>query len=158
VREGKEPRKVPVADGSWFINCTSHLRNRPHEPVLQDGGVVCAPQFTLGFTGTSAYYVTHLWYRDALGAVAPELFRIRIDVEPKLRFAPQLALMVMANMALAGARLPPSIVSKFRGDFNKWYPLHRQIPMIARVMSTRREVVRKAERLLGKRFADAPEA
>jgi hypothetical protein len=158
LREGKEQRKVPVADGSWFINCTTHPRDFPHEPVLQDGGVVCAPQFALGFTGTSAYYMTHLWYRGELGPVAPEFFRIRVDVEPKLRFAPHLALMVMANMALAGARLPLSIVSKFQGDFNKWYPLHRQIPMIVRVMSTRREMIRKAEKLLKKRFADAPEA
>ena len=156
LREGKEERKVPVADGSWFINCTSHLRHVPHEPVLQDGGVVCAPQFAMGFSGTSAYYLTHLWYRDALASVAPELFRLRVDVEPKLRFAPHMALMVMANMALA--RPPLSLASKFEGDFSKWYPFYRQIPMIVRVMSTRGEVIRKAEKLLKKRFGDAPEA
>ena len=156
LREGKEERKVPVADGSWFINGTSHFRHLPHEHVLQDGGVVCAPQFALGFTGTSAYYLTHLWYRGALGSVAAELFRFRIDVEPKLRFAPQLAVMVMANMALA--RLPLPIVSRFQGDMNKWYPFYRQIPVIARVMSTRGEVIRKAEKFLKKRFGDAPEA
>jgi len=156
LSEGKEQRRVPVADGSWFVNCTTHLRQVPHQPVLQDGGVVCAPQYVLGFTGTSAYYLTHLWYRGELGPLAPELFRIRVDVEPKLRFAPQLALMVLANMALAGARLPLSIVSKFQGDFNKWYPLHRQLPMIVRVMSTRGKMIRKAEKLLNMRFADAP--
>jgi hypothetical protein len=126
--------------------------------VLQDGGVVCAPQFAMGFTGTSAYYLTHLWYRGELGSVAPDLFRLRVDVEPKLRFAPHLALMVMANMAIAGAHLPLSIVSKFRGDFNKWYPFYRQIPMILRIMSTRSEMIRKAEKFLKKRFADAPDA
>ncbi len=156
LREGKEERKVPVADGSWFINSTSHLRQVPHEPVLQDGGVVCAPQFALGFTGTSAYYLTHLWFRGELDAIAPELFRIRVDVEPKLRFAPHMALMVMANMALA--RPPLSLASKFEGDMNKWYPFYRQIPTIVRMMSTRGEVIRKAEKLLMKRFADAPEA
>jgi hypothetical protein len=158
VRDGKDQREVPVADGAWFINCTTHFRPIPHEPVLQDSGVVCSPQFAMGFTGTSAYYVTHLWYRNELAAVAPELFRARIDVEPKLRFAPQLGLMVMANMAMAGARLPVSIASRFQGDFNKWYPLHRQVPMIARIMRSRREVLRKADRILRTRFSDAPDA
>src|SRR5450432_3327305 len=104
LRDGGDRREVPVADGSWFINCTSHLRPGPHEPVLQDSSLVCAPQYAMGFTGTTAYYVTHLWYRNELAPIAPDLFRVRVDVEPKLRFAPQLGLMVMANMAMAGAR------------------------------------------------------
>jgi hypothetical protein len=157
VREGSTSRQVPVAEGSWFINCTSHLHDIAHEAVLQDSGVVCAPQWAMGFTGTSAYFVTHLWFRDELAKVAPELFRIRINVEPKLRFVPQMGLMVMANMALAGAHLPFSVPSRFQGDFNKWYPLHRQVPTIARVLASRGEVVRKAERLVKLRFSDSPD-
>lgn len=122
LREGAQRREVPVADGSWFINCTTHFRPIPHEPILQDGGAVCAPQFAMGFSGASAYYVTHLWYRNQLAPVASQFFRARVDVELKLRFGPHVALMVMANMALAGARLPLSIFAKFRGDLNKWLP------------------------------------
>jgi hypothetical protein len=158
LRDGGDRREVPVADGSWFINCTSHLRPGPHEPVLQDSSLVCAPQYAMGFTGTTAYYVTHLWYRNELAPIAPDLFRVRVDVEPKLRFAPQLGLMVMANMAMAGVRLPISIASRFQGDFNKWYPLHRQLRMMARVTTSRGETLRKAERLLKTRFSDAPDA
>jgi len=158
LREGKERREVAVADGSWFVNCTSHLRSLPHEPVLQDSGLVCAPQVAMGFTGTTAYYVTHLWYRDQLAAIAPVLFRVRLDIEPKLRFAPQMGLMVMANMAMAAAHLPLSVVSRFRGDFNKWYPLHRQLPMLARILASRGAILRKAERILKIRFSDGPDA
>lgn len=158
LREGKERREVPVAEGSWFINCTTHLRHIPHEPVLQDGGIVCAPQNAMGFTGTTAYFITHLWYLNELAAIAPEFFRIRIDIEPKLRFATSAALMIMANMALAGPRLPFSIPSRFEGDFHKWYPLHRQLPTLARILATRGKVIRRAERLIKARFSDAPEA
>jgi hypothetical protein len=158
LREGAQRREVPVADGSWFINCTTHFRAIPHEPILQDGGAVCAPQFAMGFSGTSAYYVTHLWYRNELAAIAPQLFRARVDVEPKLRFGPHVALMVMANMALAGARLPLSIFAKFRGDLGKWFPLHRQLPVMLRVVSRRGEVLRKAEELLKTRYSDAVDA
>jgi len=157
LRQGKERRDVPVAEGSWFINCTTHFRYVPHEPVLQDSGIVCAPQYAMGFSGTSAYFVTHLWYLDQLAPIAAELFRARIDVEPKLRFAPHVGLMVMANMAMAGARLPFSVPQKFLGDFNKWYPLHRQVRTIAKIMATRREVIRRAERILKMRYSDAPD-
>jgi hypothetical protein len=158
LREGAQRREVPVADSAWFINCTTHFRAAPHEPILQDGGAVCAPQFAMGFSGTSAYYVTHLWYRNELAAIAPQLFRARVDVEPKLRFGPHVALMVMANMALAGARLPLSIFAKFRGDLGKWFPLHRQLPVMLRVVSRRGEVLRKAEELLKTRYSDAVDA
>jgi len=157
LREGAQRREVPVAEGSWFINCTTHFRPTPHEPILQDGGAVCAPQFAMGFSGTSAYYVTHLWYRNELAPVAPQFFRARVDVEPKLRYGTHVALMVMANMALAGARLPLSIFAKFRGDLSKWYPRYRQLPVMLRVMSKRGQVLRKAEALLKTRYSDARE-
>jgi hypothetical protein len=83
---------------------------------------------------------------------------LRIDVEPKLRFAPHLAVMAMANMALVTQRLPLSVPRKFLGDFNKWYPVHRQLPMFARVMASRTKLLRKAERTLSLRFSDSPDA
>ncbi len=155
LRENGENREVQIQDDAWFINCTTHLRQFPHEAILQDSGLVCAPQYALGFSGTSAYFVSHLWCRGDLGKVAAELFRVRIDVEPKLRFAPQVGVMVMANMALIGAHLPFSISSKFQGDYNKWYPFHRHIPMLARVLSNKDETLKKAERVLKDRFSDS---
>ena len=158
VRNGKDLREAPVADGSLFVNCTSHFRQFPHRPILSDDGLVCAPQFAMGFSGTSAYYVAHLWYRDELGPIAPKLFRIRVDVDPKLRFLGEVGLVVMANMAMAGARLPFSIPSSFLGDFNKWYPIHRQIPTLARIIATRAKIIRRAERVLRMRYSDRPDA
>jgi hypothetical protein len=158
VREGNAQRAVSIAEGSWFINCTSHLRGGPHEPVLQDSGAVCAPQHAIGFTGASAYYLTHLWYRNELAAVAPELYRLDLAVEPKLRFAPQMALMVMANMTMANARLPMSIAAKFQGDNNRWFPPHRRALMMARVIASQRQILRKAARVLKLRFSDSSDA
>jgi hypothetical protein len=157
LRDGKEQREVPVREGSWFINCTSHFRTFPHEPALQDSGIVCAPQFAMGFTGTSAYYLTHLWFRGELANVAPELFRARFDVEPKLRLICHVGLAVMANTALVAARLPLSVPSRFQGDFHKWYPLYRQLATIARITAKRGSVIAKAERHLKLRLSDAPD-
>lgn len=155
LRDGGQQRSVEVAEGSWFINCTTHLKPVPHEPVLQDGGVVCAPQSILGFSGTSAYYATHLWFREALTEVAPHFHRVHLEVEPKLRFAPQVAVMVMANMMQIVPRLPSAIGRNFQGDFNKWYPWHRRLLMLARIVRSRAMILRKAEQLLPLRFTDA---
>lgn len=157
-REGGETRETLVPEGTWFVNCTTHFRVTPHLPLLSDDGLVCAPQYALGFSGTSAYFLTHLWYRDALARVAPEMSRVRLDVEPKLRFAPQVALMVMANLARVGLNAPASIFSKFEGDYSKWYPLPRQLAAVARLRLHRSAMLRKSERLLLHRFSDAPDA
>jgi hypothetical protein len=154
LREGAQERSVVVAEGSWFINCTTHLKPVPHEPVLQDGGVTCAPQFILGFSGTSAYYATHLWFRDLLVEAAPQFYRVDLAVEPKLRFAAEMAVMVLANMMQVAPRLPSEIPRRFLGDFNKWYPLHRQLLTLARISLNRKNIQRKAEQLLKLRFSD----
>jgi hypothetical protein len=158
LREGKQERAVTVAPGAWLINCTTHLHHAPHEAVLQDGGLVCAPQYGLGFTGTTAYYVTHLWFLEQLAPIAADIFRLRVDIEPKLRFAPQMAVMVMANIALIAPRLPLSVPSAFLGDFNKWYPLWRQLLTVRRMTRARGDALRKAERVLKLRFSDGPDA
>lgn len=147
-----------VPEGAWFINCTTHFSQQaPHQPVLQDSGLVCAPQHALGLTGTSAYILTHMWMRGELGAVAHELFRMRIDVQPKVRFATNLGLMAMANLAMINAHLPLKIIAGFEGDYNKWYPAYRRVPLMARMIKNRRMLLEKAARILRLRFSDSPD-
>ncbi len=155
IRHRGVERPVDVEEGTWLINCTAHLLDRVHRPILSGGGLVCAPQTCLGFSGTSAYFVTHAWYRDTLPEVADGLFRCRLDVEPKLRFTPQAGLMIMANLALVTSKLPLSVVARFEGDFNKWYPLVRQVPSTLRLLTRQKQIIAKAERLLPMRFSDA---
>lgn len=157
MRQGDVLQEHNVPAGSYFINCTTHLRGGPHQPVLRDSGLVCAPQFALGLTGMSAYFLTHLWFRDQLSAIAPLLYRFDVDVKPKLRFTPHLGLMIMANMLMVSPRLPPSIAGKYEGDFNRWYPLYRRVPMLARLSANRGMLLDKAERFVKLRFSDTSE-
>jgi hypothetical protein len=154
IRSGSDLRRIEVEEGAWFVNCTSHLLDKGHRPLLSDGGLVCAPQIAMGFTGASAYFLTHLWYLDRLARVSDELYRVNLGVEPKLQLLPHVSLMVMANMALVSPHLPLSVIRRFEGDFGKWYPLHRQLPVLARVIARRRTVLERAERLLRTRFSD----
>jgi hypothetical protein len=155
IQSGSHRRTIDVDEGAWFINCTTHLKDKGWEPVLADSGLVCAPQFAMGFTGASAYFLTHLWFQNKLDRVSAELFRATFDVEPKLRLVCQVSVMFMANLALATAHLPFHVVSRFEGDFNKWYPLHRQLPVLARVMANRGKILEKAQRVLALRFSDS---
>lgn len=135
-----------MPEGAYFINCTTHFRARPHHHVLQDGGLVCAPQFALGLTGMSAYYLTHVWIQDGLSAVAHELFRVRMDVEPKLAFTPQLGLMILANLSLVQTHLPASIAARYQDDLSRRYTLYRRLPLVLAMTVNRRMIHEKAER------------
>jgi hypothetical protein len=154
VRHRGVERSFEVAPGAWFINCTTHLLTRPHEQVLRDDARVLAPQNVLGFSGTSAYFLTHAWLRGELGGISDRLFRVNFDVEPKLRLTPQFGLALIANFGLLLPRLPFSVAARFQGDFTKWYPLYRQIPVIRRLMASRDAAIAKAERLLPLRYTD----
>ena len=100
------------------------------------------------FSGPSAYFVTHLWYRDELSTVANDIFRTPIDTEPKLRYAPHVALMMVANTLTVSTRLPLSVLLNYQGDFNRWYPFYRQIPYFVRLAANRKAILGKADRLL----------
>jgi hypothetical protein len=158
VRRGQTLQQHDVPQGAYFINCTSHLRaDGLHEPLLQDSGLVCAPQFAVGFPGISAYFLTHLWFRDELSLLTHKLFRMHLDIDPKLRFIPLFSLMIMANLTMVNDVLPPHIVMRYQGDFNRWYPLFRRLPMMTEFMSSRRLLLDKAERIIKVRFSDSPD-
>ncbi len=156
IRTKTGTRTVAVKEGAWFVNCTTHLHDRGHEPLTSDGGLVCKPQFPAIFSGTSAYLLTHLWYGGGLERLSSELYRFDVSIEPKLRMYCQASLAAVANLVLMGEHLPRSVFANFEGDFNKWYPLHRQLVAFARMMLQRKRVLRNAETLLRTRYSDPP--
>lgn len=156
-REGRELRERSVPEGAYFINCTSHLRPKPHSPVLQDGGLVCAPQYALGLSGWSAYFITHLWFRDRLGEIAPAFYRMRFDDDHKLRFGPELGMMAIGNQFMVNQHLPPKIIFAYEGDIVKWYPAYRRVPLYARILLRRRALQKKIDGVLKLRFSDPPD-
>lgn len=158
VRHGQQLQAYDVPAGAYFINCTSHLRtDGVHRPLLQDSGLVCAPQFALGLPGNSAHFITHLWMRDELGLLAHKLYRMRLDVQPKLRFVMHLSLMILANIIMVNDILPARLFIRYRGDFNKWYPFYRRLPTIRAFIASRQMAMEKAERIVKVRFSDSPD-
>ena len=156
LREGAQRREVPVAEGSWFINCTTHFRPTPHEPILQDDGAVCAPQFAMGFSGTSAYYVTHLWYRNELAPVAPVLPRPRRRrAEAPLRHTRRAH--GDGQHGAGGRPLAAVDLCEVPGRPQQVVPALPAASGDVPVMSQRGQVLRKTEALLKTRYSDASE-
>ena len=154
VRQNGVERSFELPEHSWVVSCTTHLLDYPHQPLLQGGGLVCAPQNALGFTGPTAYFLTHAWYRGELAKVADRLFRIEFQRLPKLRIAFDMATMSTANLSMLLPLLPPSIPLNFRGDFGRWYPVHRRVAAALRFKLRGPRLIAKAETNLGTRFAD----
>jgi hypothetical protein len=65
--------------------------------------------------------------------------------------------MIMANLTMINDHLPPQIALSFQGDFNRWYPLYRRLPMMTEFVTNRRMFLEKAERLLKLRYCDSPD-
>jgi hypothetical protein len=82
---------------------------------------------------------------------------MRFDIEPKLRFVPLFTVMIMANLAMINDHLPPQIALRFQGDFNRWYPMYRRLPVMTEFLLHQRLFIEKAERLLKLRYCDSPD-
>ena len=134
------------------------LPEHPARADPGDSGIVCAPQFAHGVQRDvrvlrHAPLVSRRARRRRAGALsAPRRRRAEAAVRPAARAHGTGEHWARDGPSTAGGQL-----AKFRGDFNKWYPLHRQLPMVARVMASRSEVLRKAERILVTRYSDAPD-
>jgi hypothetical protein len=158
VRQGQTLQQHDVPEGAYIINCTSHIRQDGlHQPIMQDSGLVCAPQFVLGLPGVSAYFITHLWFRNELGLLAHKFYRMHVDTPNRLRFVAHFTLMIMANIIMVNAVLPAKVFWDYKGDFNKWYPFYRRVPTIRDFIKNQQLVLDKAESILKVRFSDSPD-
>lgn len=123
----------PVTPGSWFVNCTGYLNAKdfPYEPMLSAGGRVMSVNsraMTLGFSTFCAYFQTHLFFLDKL-ATTPlyeldydELRRKSAGVFPYV-----VATLLQYNLGLLFDTLPMKAFAEFGPNFDRWYPLPRQI-------------------------------
>ena len=123
----------PIAAGSWVINCTSHLapRQAEHVPYVSASGrslSINSTSVTLGNSAVSAYFLSHLFFRDRL-ADAP---LYELDFNGLRRNAPEAVLAVISTLAMYNLshifeRLPMKAFKDSALDIDRWYPLPRQL-------------------------------
>ena len=136
----------PIAPDSWLVNCTGYITHRrfPYEPFRSPGGRVLSIQSssaTLHLSSYMAYFSTHLLLSGKLGDVP--LYELDIlDLYEKARKAFPYTLMTLVelNLGLCLDSLPSKAFRECGLDFDRWYPLPRQLFATARfVRNHRRE-------------------
>jgi len=79
---GRFVREIPA--GSFIVNCTDNLApvDKVH-PIIDESGLVCAPQALCCFSGPSADHVVHAWYLGTLGNMWKVMPRISFSLRDK---------------------------------------------------------------------------
>lgn len=153
--------QIPVPAGSCVVNCTSHFApgDRAADPPYLSplGRIVTvgqAPPF--GFTSFSAYFMTHLLYTGDLATVP--LYTIdTIGLLRRSTPAAVLSLLVASqyNLGLAFDALPLSVFRQWGLDFDRLYPMPRQLAgqvSFMRGHKRKRDGYRRALDVVGERF------
>ncbi|KRA28199.1 MULTISPECIES: SidA/IucD/PvdA family monooxygenase [unclassified Nocardioides] len=132
---------VPVPAGTWIVNCTGYIFRSgagPVEPYVSVGGKVLSINgtSTVIFLGSFAgYFLTHLMFRGLLDKVP--LYQIPLDHlarDAKENVGAAGSSQAVLNQLLLLKALPLKVFQDCRLDYNQWYPLPRQLPVLARQM------------------------
>lgn len=139
----RDGRSRPAPVGSWIVNCTGSLlrTDHPYEPYASETGNVLSIQMrssTFGvFSSFAGYFMTHLMFTDKLLEVP--LYELDIaELYDKARPVVIYSSMVLTthNLSLLIDALPKRVLMNCGLDYNLWFPLHRQVAGVAKVLST----------------------
>lgn len=131
----------PIPSGSWVINCTGHLgpRTMDYLPYVSPSGRAMSINSTsvTEVPPAAAYFLTHLFFLDRL-ADAPfyELDYNGLRRNAPADLLPVFSTLGMYNLSIIFERLPMRSFQDFRFDFDRWYPLYRQLAGQLRFMRT----------------------
>ncbi|MFV8266692.1 potassium transporter [Mycolicibacterium peregrinum] len=150
-----------VTPGSWIVNCTGYLTKgeHPYEPYVSGDGSVLSIQLrsaTVHLTSFAAYFATHLMFLGKLNTVP--LYELDLqDLAQKSKKSLVYAMFTLAqhNLSLISDAVPVSVFRECGLDFNRWYPMPRQLSATARFMATHhrdREHLRRTLDTVRERF------
>ena len=146
----------PVEPGAFIVNCTSHLVNLRHDPVLSCNGRVLSPQQLCGFTGPSANYATHLFYLGKLEKLWPRIPRWSITRD-HTKAGIELLMMVVIGNLLVTRDIPKGIREAYTPP-GPSIPYHRLLFAAPRFVNDIPGFIKKLTALLTKRYTDEPDA
>jgi thioredoxin reductase len=130
-----------IQPGSWVVNCTGYVKfpdEYPYEPYVSPSGAVISINVrsaVLHLPAFMGYFLGHLLFLDKLG----EIPLYEVDWQELRRKAPLafpyvLFALVQHNISLIYDNVPSRVFADNGLDFDKWYPLPRRLPGLARFM------------------------
>ncbi|MFZ0833299.1 MAG: FAD-dependent oxidoreductase [Mycobacterium sp.] len=146
----------PVQPGSWIVNCTGYLgldgNRHPYEPYVSDSGAVVSIQprsSTLHLPAFQGYFLAHLLFLGKLRDIPLyELDLQELREKPNVVMPYALFALVQHNLSLIYDNVPRRVFSENGLDFDKWYPLPRRLPSMAKFVLTHRRTRERARRVL----------
>jgi len=131
--------RVPA--GTVIVNCTDSLATSEQsdswEPLVQNEGLVLAPQAAIGFTGPSSNIMVHAWYSGFLKDHWRKLLRLYATAENKGKTGIEVMHLLTVNVfiLLQNNCVPFSALQNDRSQLMNIFPLHRRLVMGARMAS-----------------------
>ncbi len=135
---------VPVAPGSWIVNCTGYLltTETPYEPYVSASGAVVSIQprsATFHVSSFAGYYLTHLLFGNKIRDTP--LFEVDIqEVYRQAKTAVPFVMLTLSyrNIGVVADALPTSALTGCGLDFDRWYPLPRRLVGTLEFLATHR--------------------
>ena len=134
-----------IQPGSWVINCTGYLGldgAQPYEPYVSPSGAVVSINMrsaVLHLPSYTGYFLGHLLFLDKLRDIP--LYEVdwqELRHTSPVAFPYVLFSLVQHNLSLIYDNVPSRVFNDNGLDFDKWYPLPRRLPGLARFMLTHR--------------------
>ncbi len=149
-------RRLAIAPGSWFVNCTGYImrEEHPYEPYLSPLGAVVSIQPSSSIhvlTSFAGYFLTHLWYLDQLRTLP----LYALDQQTLARHNRQIMSFVcmaqlLYNTLLIVDAVPVKVMQDCGLDFDRWFPLPRRLCGIFKLRRKRDALFRHCETALDK--------
>ncbi|WP_342666189.1 hypothetical protein [Mycobacterium genavense] len=144
-----------IEPGSWVVNCTGYVKiadKYPYEPYVSPSGAVVsinARSAVLHLPAFMGYFLGHLLLLDKLREIP--LYEVDwqgLRDKAPMAFPYVLFALVQHNLSLIYDNVPRSVFSENALDFDKWYPLPRRLPGVARFVLTHRRERERQRRVL----------
>jgi thioredoxin reductase len=144
-----------IQPGSWVVNCTGYVRltgDYPYEPYVSPSGAVVSINLrssVLHLPAFMGYFLGHLLFLDKITDVP--LYEVDWqELKHKLptAFPYVLFALVQHNLSLIYDNVPRRVFNENGLDFEKWYPLPRRLPGMARFLLTHRREREHQRRVL----------
>ena len=152
----KSGKKQVIEAESWIINCTGFLyraaSSPPPEPIVSTHGTVLSIQkanSAVIFTSFAGYFLPHVWFRNKFKEV-PVYYFDHHDLIKKSKNGLLVAACAQAvyNLIRFIEALPLSVVYSCGLNYDKWYPLHRQLPFLTQVTLNKKKNIKEMKAVL----------
>lgn len=144
-----------IEPGSWIVNCTGYVKfpdEYPYEPYVSPSGAIVSINVRsamLHLPAFMGYFLGHLMFLGKLRDIPLyEIDWMNLRQKAPLAFPYALFALVQHNLSLIYDNVPRRVFTDNALDFDKWYPLPRRLPGMARFMLTHRRECERQRRVL----------